>query len=158
VLGIVRDEAARAEDPAITQPTLDARRPGQLVQGIGMAMIFAVGAAALPGAHTPDTIAGRSSLGARVSLHRIGSRAELHVSRMPEPPAGKVYEVWVNRPGAAPRSTDALFTVTSVGDGTIEVPGGLRGVSSVMVTREPRGGSSTPTSAAVLSVAVHRRP
>ncbi|HEY4996384.1 MAG TPA: anti-sigma factor, partial [Solirubrobacteraceae bacterium] len=82
--------------------------------------------------------------------------AELVVSGMSEPPPGQVYELWTERAGEPPRPTDALFTVTSAGKATVEVPGGLRGVSGVMVTREPRGGSSVPSAAAVLRVSVPR--
>jgi hypothetical protein len=90
------------------------------------------------------------------SLRQIGMSAELVVSGMPEPPIGEVYEVWVNHASGQPRPTDALFTVTSTGDGTVEVPGTLRGVREVMVTSEPLGGSSSPTSAAVLRLRVGR--
>jgi hypothetical protein len=93
--------------------------------------------------------------GARAQLRRLGPRAELIVSGMSEPLPGEVYELWLERAGRAPSPTDALFTVTDAGDGTVEVPGGLRGLSSVMVTREPRGGSPTPSGPAVLRVPVH---
>ncbi len=43
-----------------------------------------------------------------------------------------------------PQPTDALFTVTRAGAGSVEVPGSLRGVREVMVTSEPLGGSSAP--------------
>lgn len=87
------------------------------------------------------------------SLHRAGSRAELTVSKMAEPPIGEVYEVWLVGPSATPRPTDALFTVTRKGSGTVDVPGGLRhGVKEVLVTSEPLGGSATPTGPIVLRV------
>jgi hypothetical protein len=88
----------------------------------------------------------------RASLRRSGAHTELVVSNMPAPPIGEIYEVWLVRTGAPAQATDALFTVTSAGDGAVEVPGGLRRVREVMVTSEPLGGSSSPTSAAVLRV------
>jgi Anti-sigma-K factor rskA len=93
----------------------------------------------------------------RASLRRAGPHTELLVSRMPEPPVGEVYEVWLNRPSTAPQPTDALFTVTSEGNGAVEVPGNLRGVREVTVTSEPLGGSSSPTSAPVLRLPVSQR-
>lgn len=89
------------------------------------------------------------------SLQQIGSHAELIVSGMPEPPVGEVYEVWLDRASGAPQPTDALFTVTRSGDGSVDVPGPLRGVRSVSVTSEPLGGSSSPTSAPVLHLRVN---
>ncbi len=79
-----------------------------------------------------------------------GSRGELVVRGMPAPPSGKIYEVWVQRGRSAPAPTSALFTVTASGAGNVDVPGNLNGVSRVMVTPEPMGGSTVPTHAPVL--------
>jgi hypothetical protein len=95
-----------------------------------------------------------SARSTRASLRRAGPHTELLVSQMPEPPVGEVYEVWLDRPSAAPQPTDALFTVTSEGNGAVEVPGNLRGVREVSVTSEPLGGSSSPTSTPVLRLPV----
>jgi len=107
----------------------------------------------------PDSahiIAGLS--GARASLRRVGSHAELVVSGMSAPPIGEIYEVWIDRPGQPPQATDTLFTVTREGRATVEVPGRLRGVREVMVTAEPLGGSSEPTSTPVLrALLAHNR-
>ena len=73
-----------------------------------------------------------------------GAHAELKVADMPQSAPGRVYEVWVKRSGG-PLPTDALFTVASNGAATVAVPGGVHGVKEVMVTSEPRGGSSAPT-------------
>ena len=69
---------------------------------------------------------------------------------MPQTPPGRVYEVWVKREGA-PQPTDALFTVTSAGsaDGRAS-PASVAGVTQVLVTSEPLGGSRMPTSAPVI--------
>ncbi len=92
--------------------------------------------------------------GARASLHQVDNRAELVVSGMPEPALGKVYEVWLKRGSAAVAPTDALFSVTSRGSGSVAVPGNLHGVEEVLVTSEPLGGSLRPTSTPVLRVAL----
>jgi hypothetical protein len=44
-----------------------------------------------------------------------------------------------------------LFSVTRSGDSDVEVPGSLRGVSAVLVTPEPAGGSKAPTHAPVIT-------
>jgi len=72
-------------------------------------------------------------------------RAELIVRHLPPPPAGRIYEVWLKRPERAPSPTSALFSVTATGAGVVGVPGSLRGVSEVLVTPEPDGGSLVPT-------------
>jgi hypothetical protein len=91
----------------------------------------------------------------QVSLHRIGDRGELTMSGMIDPPVGEIYQLWLDRRGHAPQPTDELFTVTSAGSATVDIPGSLRGLRAVMVTAEPLGGSISPTSAAVVRVALH---
>ena len=76
--------------------------------------------------------------------------AELVVQHFPAPPAGKIYEVWLERPGGAPAPTRVLFSVTRQGAGDIGVPGEMRGVSEILVTPEPAGGSTAPTHAPVI--------
>jgi anti-sigma-K factor RskA len=72
-------------------------------------------------------------------------RGELVVSGMPQPPPGRVYEVWIKRRQQAPSPTNALFDVNSSGSASVIVPGSLHGVNAVLVTAEPPGGSLTPT-------------
>jgi anti-sigma-K factor RskA len=83
-------------------------------------------------------------------LRVTGGRGELVVHGMPAPPARKVYEVWLQRGQGQPSPTSALFSVTSAGSGAVDVPGSLHGVSRVLVTPEPLGGSRAPTHAPVL--------
>jgi anti-sigma-K factor RskA len=82
---------------------------------------------------------------ATAALRKAGSRVELVVAGMPAPPPGRIYEVWLERGTQAPQPTDALFSVTSSGAGAVGVPGDLAGVSKVLVTSEPLGGSLKPT-------------
>jgi anti-sigma-K factor RskA len=81
---------------------------------------------------------------ATAQLRKVGSYLELVVVGMPAPPPGRIYEVWLERGTAAPKPTDVLFSVTKTGSGSVEVPN-LRGVSQVLVTDEPLGGSPKPT-------------
>lgn len=83
---------------------------------------------------------------AEATLVRHGSDIALVVKRLPKPPAGRVYQVWLQRRDhRAPTPTDALFTVNSHGSGHVAVSGDLRGVRRVLVTAEPPGGSSVPS-------------
>jgi anti-sigma-K factor RskA len=75
----------------------------------------------------------------RVSDHR----ATLMVRDMPEPPARKVYEVWVKHGGAAPVPAGTTFVVRS---GEIPIAHSVARGDQVLVTAEPNGGSLTPTS------------
>lgn len=88
---------------------------------------------------------------AQVSLHRRDGRAELLLSHMPQPGAGRIYEVWIVR-GKTPRPTDALFGISSSGTSAVDIPGKLKGVKQVLVTSEPLGGSPAPTREPVIAV------
>jgi Anti-sigma-K factor rskA len=89
-----------------------------------------------------------------VSLRRIGQGGELGISGLPQPPIGEVYELWLARSGRPPQPTDALFTVSNAGGAAVAIPGSLRGLEAVLVTAEPIGGSSRPTSPPILRVAL----
>jgi anti-sigma-K factor RskA len=72
-------------------------------------------------------------------------RGELVLRGLPAPAAGRIYEVWLERGQSAPAPTNTLFSVSSVGAGDVGVAGSLNGVSEVLVTSEPAGGSRVPT-------------
>ena len=92
-------------------------------------------------------VTGRGDAAMRVS----GDHAQLVVHDFPAAPKGKIYEVWLQHGTGAPQPTTALFGVTRSGDAQVAIPGSLQGVSGVMVTPEPDGGSSHPTHAPVIS-------
>lgn len=88
-------------------------------------------------------------------LRISADRGELIAQGLPQPPSGRIYEMWVQRGrGAQPTPTGTLFGVTSRGSVAVGVPGSLRGVSAVLVTQEPAGGSATPTSAPLIAARV----
>lgn len=74
----------------------------------------------------------------------------LRVQGLPEPPRGRVYQVWLMRgdeviPGA-------LFVPRADGTGEAGIPDDLDGYDAVLVTREPAGGGRKPSEQPVLSV------
>jgi hypothetical protein len=92
-------------------------------------------------------VTGRGS----ASLQISSGRGELVVRHFAPPPRGKIYEVWLVHGAHAPQPTSALFGVTADGSGDVDVPGSLHGVSQVLVTPEPAGGSKVPTHAPVIA-------
>jgi len=76
---------------------------------------------------------------------------QLVLRNFPQPAAGHIYEMWELRSGAkAPSPTGTLFSVNSSGAGNVGVPGDLDGVTKVLVTQEPSGGSLAPTTTPVI--------
>jgi anti-sigma-K factor RskA len=96
------------------------------------------------GQTVPAQVVAPSAPSARASLTTDDNRATLRVRDFPAPPRGRVYQVWLKRPGRPPDPTTALFT-TRGGEATVEVPGSVAGVDQVLVTAEPDGGSQEPT-------------
>ncbi|HEV7461872.1 MAG TPA: anti-sigma factor [Solirubrobacteraceae bacterium] len=80
-----------------------------------------------------------TSAALRVQDHR----ATLMVRDMPEPPARKVYEVWVKHGAGAPVPAGTTFVVRS---GDIPIAHTVKPGDQVLVTAEPGGGSPAPTS------------
>lgn len=83
-------------------------------------------------------------------LRIAGGRGDLVVQHLPPLPSGRIYEMWVQRGSAPPTPTGTLFSTRANGSANVGVPGSLNGVSRVMVTQEPAGGTPAPTSAPVI--------
>jgi hypothetical protein len=99
------------------------------------------------------TVAGQvqASLGdARAELIQTGDRATLRVTGMPQPPAGRVWQVWVMNEGGMPQP-DAVFTVDRRGVGSVAVLRDVDGAAAVLATNEPRGGRTTPSGDPVIT-------
>ena len=90
----------------------------------------------------------RASVGV-AQLHIAGSRGELIVDHLPPAPPGRVYELWLQR-GNGALAPSTLFEVTSRGTAALGVPGEVTGITRVLVTVEPSGGSRVPTTPAVI--------
>jgi anti-sigma-K factor RskA len=142
VMRQVRAEARRQDRGAPISGRLAAVGAGALV---AIAAVVGVELGARHGAQRRVIQASVIGSPGAAQLQLGGGHAELIVRHLPPPPAGRVYEVWLKRPTRPPTPTSALFSVTAAGSGNVDVPGNLNGVSTVMVTQEPAGGSPAPT-------------
>jgi anti-sigma factor RsiW len=87
-------------------------------------------------------------------LRIAGGRGELIVRALPQAPAGQISQVWLARPNHPPAPTAARFGVTPAGQAYAGIPGDLNGVSEVLVTPEPAGGTKVPTHPPVIVASV----
>ena len=153
------DEADRAREPRRRRRSLGAwlARPAfaaAAAGGLAVAAIvgFVIGGG-FDGGSATRTVQARVTPAAgvmpttRAALRVDDGRATLMVRDMPEPPAAKVYEVWVKRGDRAPAPAGTTFVVRS---GEIPVSRSVGHGDRVLVTAEPKGGSLTPTSAPVI--------
>jgi anti-sigma-K factor RskA len=86
------------------------------------------------------------------TLERQSDVATLHVDRLPRLPQGNVYETWIERNGVM--KPGSVFVLRRDGSADAAVPGPLAGARAVLVTREPSGGSTSPTSSPLLRAAL----
>lgn len=151
LMEVVEREASPAPKPS--RPRLPWLRGLQPRLAIGLASVcllggVAVGVALTAGNEGKDTVAAtvdkaRVPTGA-ARVESEGDSAVLRVSGLPQAPRGKVYEVWVERDGRV-EPAGALFSPARDGSGAAAIPGGVKGVDRVMVTREVAGGVDRPT-------------
>jgi anti-sigma-K factor RskA len=101
----------------------------------------------------PEKITAQVQSGGRATLELQDGQGRLVASHLPDPPNGRVYQVWLDKGGPAPEPTNVLFTTSRDGSATADVPS-LDGVKRVMVTDEPSGGSPSPTGKVLLTASV----
>jgi hypothetical protein len=111
-------------------------------------LLLGIGTGALPSGSGSESVPFKTEAAPQrtsAQLKLDGDRATLVANQLPAPPRGKVYMVWLKRPGQeAPEPTAALFTPRSDGTRTALLTG-LGDSEAVLVTDEPRSGSDTPT-------------
>jgi len=117
--------------------------------GLAAVLVAVIVAVVLSAGGSSGTRVIRASVGS-AQLRITGGRADLVIHRLSQPPAGRIYEMWVQRGAAPPVPTGTLFSTTSSGTASVGVPVTLGGGSAVMVTEEPAGGSPAPTSAPII--------
>jgi anti-sigma-K factor RskA len=125
-------------------------RPVRILAAAAGAVALVLGMTQLAIAHRPDVSVqtARTSAGGAVTLivTRSDQDALLTAARLPAPPDGRVYQVWVIGP-AGIRSAGFL-------SGTGLALTGVRAGERVGVTVEPAGGTSQPTTTPIVLVPV----
>jgi anti-sigma-K factor RskA len=150
-------------DAELLAPARPAARPARRSwwrsPGFGLAAACAVVAIAAGGLVLSGgddgsrTVQATSSIGADARLVVDGGEGTLVLDKMPPAPAGKVYQVWLKRGNGLPEPTHTLFTVRRDGRAHVRIEESVKGVDRVLVTAEPDGGSTTPTSEPVIDSA-----
>jgi anti-sigma-K factor RskA len=80
------------------------------------------------------------------------SGGTLHLANVKQIPDNRVLEAWVQRDGEV-EPVEALFVPDREGRASTELPD-MNGVEVVMVTTEPKGGSKSPTSSPLVTIAI----
>lgn len=163
LMEIVNEEAAAAKGRKrrrVALPRMPRVRPA--LAWVSAAFLLAVGVAAgWALTRVADDDSGRT-LAAIVDGSRIAQAsgslevaegddgAVLRMQGLPQPPPGRVYQVWLQRGDEVrPR---ALFTPRADGTGEAGIADDLDDYDAVLVTRERRGGAAAPSEEPVVSV------
>ena len=139
----------RADPPAVARRR-QARIPAWALQRFAVAAVAgAVAVGIVVGVSSgggPRLI--RASVG-EATLRVSSGRADLVVDHLPPPASHKIYELWLEH-GSGPPKPSTLFSVSNADRADIGVPGNVKGLTRVLVTEEPAGGTSRPTDAPVI--------
>ena len=86
------------------------------------------------------------------SIERMGDAGTLQVAGLKQLGTGQVYQAWVQH--GAEIVPSSLFAARRDGTASAAIPHYLEGADAVMVTVEPRGGSTQPGSEPVVNLAL----
>jgi anti-sigma-K factor RskA len=154
--------AASAEaDGALERPAAPSRlsdrlrgfllRPVVALTAIALIAAVAAGYAVRGGGgEATTTIGARGGNAVRAKLERHGDSGTLELTGLSQLPPSRVYQAWVHRNHR--NEPYGLFEARHDGSASAVIPHHLNGADSVMVTREPRGGSKQPSSPPIVTV------
>jgi hypothetical protein len=156
VMREIQREPSLAERAAARAPRRRLGRAGALRPGVrgwvaGAAAALATAGGAVAAIELSAGVAATviqaqvSGVSGSAELRVAGGHGELVVRHLTPPGAGHIYEVWLQPRGGSPVPASVLFDVNSGGGADVGIPRNLRGVSAVMVTQEPLGGTPRPT-------------
>jgi anti-sigma-K factor RskA len=122
-----------------------------LVLVVAVVGAFAIAGGGSSGGKTTTTFTGHSP-GVTAEMVNSSSSGTLHLANLHQLPSDKVLQAWVEREGRV-ESAKTLFVPNQDGTASATIDD-MHGVTTVMVTAEPRGGSVQPTSAPIVSVSI----
>lgn len=99
-----------------------------------------------------STVVSRQPGGITVKMVSEGEGGKIHLSGVEPLPSDKVLEAWVEREGKV-EAVPALFVPDRNGQAETTIDD-MTGVKTVMVTKEPSGGSETPTGEPIVTMSV----
>jgi anti-sigma-K factor RskA len=136
-----------------------ASRPLQPLAGLAAVLLVAAiagyaiaGSGSDGGGGGATTVVAGQAPGVVAKMVREGERSTLHLANVEQLPDGRVLEAWVQRRGEV-EPVRALFVPDREGRASTQLPE-MDGVEVVMVTAEPKGGSDSPTSSPIATLAV----
>jgi anti-sigma-K factor RskA len=112
---------------------------------------YAIGSGDSGGGNATTVVEGHSP-GVVAEVVREGGTGTLHLTNLHQLPSDKVLQAWVERDGRV-ESAKTLFVPNQDGTASATIDD-MHGVTTVMVTAEPHGGSVQPTLPPIVSVSI----
>ena len=119
---------------------------------IAAAAAYAIGVSDSGGGGEVTTVSSGHAPEVTAEVVSEGESGTLHLAHLHQLPPDKVLQAWVERDGKV-ESARTLFVPNQDGTASATIDD-MDGVTTVMVTAEPRGGSVQPTSAPIASVSM----
>jgi len=162
VMAIVEGEAElmAAAGPAADRPPTRRRwfaRPWLTATAVTAALAIGIGIGIAVSGGGPETVAhpvtGVQRWAAVTgSVAARGDRGVVELSNLPRLPRGEVYKVWLQRNGRM--VGDRAFTPDPDGHASVDLRGGVQGVTKVAITHETDPGVAAPTSAPIVTASL----
>jgi hypothetical protein len=131
-------------------------RPATALAALAIVVVLGYGVASQGDGNDSSTVSVASRLpGAGASLELAQGSATLEAHGVPKPPAGSIYQVWVQSGSDAPEASSA-FRPGADGAAAVVIPGGVDAGDLVTVTREHGAGSPSPSSRPVFAAQIPR--
>jgi hypothetical protein len=162
-LHLVAEHERQKAERASAVPAAPAVRTWRIVLAEIVAVVALVAAAVVgyevgqggsdgSGGGASSTVVSRQPDGITVKMVSEGDGGKLHLSGVDPLPSDKVLEAWVEREGKV-EAVPALFVPDRKGQAETTIED-LSGVRTVMVTKEPSGGSEAPTGEPIVTMSV----
>lgn len=154
----VEPQPARAERPkrqegwlrGLLRPAVLGAAAAALFVGVALGVVLNGGDS--PATPERQVLTGQTSNGSNAVMVASDGTGTLKMTGLKRPDEGQVYQAWIQR-GQSVIPTDSLFVPDRDGSATASIPD-LSGVSTVMVSVEPAGGSEQPTTTPVITVSL----
>jgi hypothetical protein len=130
------------------------RRAGLVGAAVALVLVLAVVVGGLTASsHPQPSGAGTREVSASVGSGQVvisGQHGELIVHHLQQVSVAQTYEVWKKYSNGSVQPTSALFNTSATGDSAVNLPGSLKGVQEILVTKEPGDGTAVPDSKPVV--------
>ncbi|HNC06937.1 MAG TPA: anti-sigma factor [Solirubrobacterales bacterium] len=136
----------------ILRPAVLGAVAAALFVGVALGVVLNGGDDTSPTGPSRQVLTGSSTIGADAVMVASDGTGTLKMTNLKRPDDDQVYQAWIQR-GQEIEPTESLFVPNKDGSAVASIPD-ISGVTAVMVSAEPRGGSPQPTTAPVITVSM----